>query len=125
MTEPQTETQNLGLHALRERCTGMQRPEEFMREPGMFHLDEQNSGKIEPAGFATRREYVLELTVGCRYWCNDAQHSEARKNAESVLADALYRDVLIELNGIRHAVYDGDRMAALRRIAALEQGLRR
>lgn len=108
---------------LRERATGMCRPEEFMRKPAVFELDEHKTGEIRPYTPDRNEEYELTLTVGVRYWANKAQRSDARRNAESVLAHTLYKDVLAELSQIRHAVWDGDQSAALTRIAALEQGL--
>jgi hypothetical protein len=111
------------LSSLRERCTGMARPEEFMRKPGVFDLQERTTGEIRPYTPDRNEEYELTLTVGVRYWANKAQHTDARQNAEAILLRTLYQDVLADLSMIRHAIYDGDRTAALRRIGELESRL--
>jgi hypothetical protein len=101
----------------------MCRPEEFMRKPGVFDLQERTTGKIRQYTLDRNEEYELTLTVGVRYWANKVQRADARQNAEAILARTLYQDVLAELSQIRHAVYDGDQMAALRRIGELESRL--
>lgn len=111
------------LEQLRERATGMQRPEEFMRAPGVFDLREQETGATRPHTLDRNEEYELSLTVGVRYWANKVQRADQRRNAESVLARTLYADVLASLSEIRHAVYDGDKLAAIARIGALESRL--
>lgn len=113
------------LTNLRERATGMCRPEEFMRRPGVFEIEDKPTGEIRPHTLSQNEEYELTLTVGVRYWANNAQRASARKNAESILTHTLYENVLSELVGIRHAVYDGDQLVALRRIATLEERLRK
>lgn len=112
------------LSGLQERATGMCRPEEFMRKPGVFDLQEEKTGARRP-GLDRNEEYELRLIVGCRYWANTAQRIDARKNAEAVLAHTLYSDVLAALSGIRHAIYDGDRSAAISRLGELERSLTR
>lgn len=109
---------------LGDRCTGMERPDQFS-PPARVIVREDDTGRIEPMGFATRREYELSLMVSCRYWANDAERQDCRQNGEHVLADVLYRDVLVDLSAIIHAVYDGDRAAALRMLTALQTRLRR
>ena len=112
------------FEALQERVTGMQRVDEFA-QPVAAVFAESETGAIEPMGLATRQEYELSFTVICRYWANRAQRSDCRANAEHVLADLLYRDVLVELDVIQHAIYDGDRKTALERVAALYTRLRK
>ena len=110
--------------ALLDRATGMERPEQFS-PPARAVVREDETGRIEPMGLATRKEYELSLMVTCRYWANQAERQGCKQNAERVLADLLYRDVLVELSIITHAVYDGDKSAALRMLAALQTRLRR
>lgn len=123
MTHPTKQLESVFDH-LHERATGMQRPEEF-RSPVVARVQESETGRIEPLGFATRREYELTALVTCTYWANDAQRVDCRRNAERVLADALYRDVLVDLSAITHAIYDGDQANALRMVGALQTRLRR
>jgi hypothetical protein len=113
------------LSRLRERATHMQRPEEFMRKPTVFEFNDQKTGDVRRHTLDRNEEYELTLTVGVRYWCNDAQRVDARRNAEAVLARTLYEDVLRALSEIRHAVFDGDQRAALGRISELEKELTR
>ena len=113
------------LDNIRERCTYMQRPEEFRRVPAVCEFNEEKTGEYRPAGIATSEEYELTLTVGVRYWANRAQHSDARRNAESILARTLYEDVLRDLAQIRHAAMDGDQRATVSRINELEARLTR
>jgi hypothetical protein len=108
---------------LRERATGMQRPEEFMRKPGIVELSERKTGETRPHTLDRNEEYELSLTVGCRYWANSVQREGQRRNAERMLARLLYQDVLAELSAIRHAIYDGEKHGALDRICALEARL--
>lgn len=110
--------------ALLDRATGMERPEQFS-PPARAVVREDETGGVDPMGFATRKEYELSLMVACRYWANQAQRQDCRQHAERVLADLLYRDVLVELSIITHAVYDGDQRTALRMLAALQTRLRR
>jgi hypothetical protein len=113
------------MQRLRERATGMQRPEEFMRRPGICDVEERKTGEFRPHTLDRNEEYELSLTVGCRYWANKVQREDQRRNAERVLARLLYADVLAELNEIRHAIYDGEKAGALNRICALEERLSR
>jgi hypothetical protein len=113
------------LSNLRERATHMCRPEEFRRVPAVFDLNEEKTGERRYGTMDRNEEYELTLTVGVRYWANNAQHSDARQNAEAILARTLYEDVLRALSEIKHAVYDGDQQAALGRIVELEQELTR
>lgn len=112
------------LDMIEERCTGMQRPEEFMRKPGVFQEVERPTGNVRYDTPDRNEEHELVVTVGCRFWANGAQLPRARENAKAILADVLYRDVLVELSEIRHAIYDGARDAALCRLADLEKRLR-
>jgi hypothetical protein len=111
------------MSKLRERATGMCRPEEFMRKPGVLELDERTTGEIRHYTPDRNEEYELTLTVGVRYWANKAQRADLRQNAEAILLRTLYQDVLADLSQIRHAVLDGDRKAALSRICELESRL--
>lgn len=112
------------LDTIQERCTGMQRPDEFERRPATFESVEGPTGRVRTFTPDRNEEYELQVKIGATFWANKAQLSRAREHAKRVLADLLYRDVLVELSGIRHAVYDGDRAAALQRLAELESRLR-
>ena len=103
----------------------MQRPNEFMRKPGIFELKEALTGETRPYTSDRNEEYELLLRVGCTYWANAAQKVDARKNAESLIARLLYEDVLRAISGIRHAIHDGDQSAALGRLNELERSLSR
>lgn len=111
------------LANLRERATHMCRPEEFMRKPAVFEMTEEPTGERRYGTMDKNEEYELTLTIGVRYWCNQAQRTDARRNAEAVLAHTLYRDVLGDLMAIQHAIYDGDQRAALQRVATLRERL--
>lgn len=100
------------LDNLQEKATGMERPDDLWGPPLIANVAERETGKIEPMGFATRREYELTLTIGARFWANRAQVSEARKVAERAIAHQLYRDVLDKLVRIESAIMDGDGRAA-------------
>lgn len=113
------------LSNLRERATHMCRPEEFRRVPAVFDLKDDKTGERRYGSMDRNEEYELSLTVGVRYWANDAQRADARLNAEAVLARTIYEDVLRALSEIRHAVYDGDQRAAIARIGELEKELTR
>lgn len=115
---------NSVFEALHDRSTGMERPDGLF-PPAKVVLREDETGADEPMGIATRKEYELSLMVACRYWANNAQRQDCKRNAERVLADLLYRDVLVDLSAITHAVYDGDRSNALRMLGALQARLRK
>jgi len=111
------------LDRLQEQATGMERPDALWGQPVAVAIKEDETGQVEPMGFATRRQYVLSATVEARFWANRAERSEARKAAISSLARCLYADVLHELAVIRHAIWDGDPKAALVRLGDLETRL--
>lgn len=96
------------LDKLQEISTGRQRHDELWGPPMKVSTFEQATGKVEPMGFATRREYALSATFVVTYWCNQAQHQDARKAAERTLAQGVYGDVLAQLTHIEHAIMDGD-----------------
>lgn len=96
------------LDKLQETSTGNHRPDELWGPPMKVSTVEQATGKIEPMGFATRREYALSATFTVTYWCNQAQQRDARKAAERTLAQSVYGDVLAQLTHIEHAIMDGD-----------------
>ena len=111
--------------ALQERITEMQRHDEFAPPVAAYFGEKETHETQKLVGLATRQEYELSFTLICRYWANRVDHSDCRANAERVLADLLYRDVLAELGIITHAIYDGDRKVALQRISDLCARLRK
>lgn len=96
------------LDKLQETSTGNRRHDELWGPPMKVTTLEEATGKIEPMGFATRREYALSATFVVTFWCNQAQHQGARKAAERALAQGVYGDVLAPLTHIEHAIMDGD-----------------
>jgi hypothetical protein len=83
-------------------------------------IQEDATGKIEPRGFATQEQFVLELRIQSVYWANKAQRSDARKHAEIVITQLLYDDALLHLRRLRQAILNGDRDAAYKLCSELE-----
>lgn len=110
---------------LEERATGMCRPDEFERKPVSIEFECVETGDTRPSTYTRQFEHELRLRLFARFWCNKAQFVDERQHAERVLANLLYRDVLEALDGIAHAVSDGDRRAALNRCAELRSSLTR
>lgn len=97
---------------LEQKATGQHRPNSMWEPPLSVSFKQHETGKIEPMGFATSKEYALSVTLVSRFWANQAQLAQAREVAERSLATMLYQDVLAKLSQIEHAVMDGDGEAA-------------
>lgn len=69
----------------------------------IMRMDMFDQGKTidQEPGFYNRHEYLLKLTVACKFVANRAELDRARENAEFLLLDGLYRDVITELLKIR------------------------
>ena len=109
---------------LETRATGMCKPSEFDRKPVSVELECADTGTARPGAFVQDWEHELRLRLSTRFWCNQAQYSDALKHASRTIAHLLYDDVFVALDGIAHAISDGDRRAALERIAELRGALR-
>lgn len=93
---------------LEQKATGQERRDSLWEPPLNVSFSQRETGKIDPMGFATRKEYVLSVTLASRFWANQAQLQQAREVAERSLATLLYHDVLAKLSQIEHAVINGD-----------------
>lgn len=103
-----------------DRATGMRRRNSFFRQPVEVEIRDEPTGKIRPYVMDSNEEFTITAAVTVSYWANQAQRTDARRNAEHVLASFLYRDVLAGLSEVRHAIFDGDANDALAKIAELE-----
>ena len=101
------------LDKLIERVGTLQRPDDFGRPDLYATLQDDTTGRIEPAGFATQKERSLSLIVTVNYWANDAQRSDARRAAECALAALVYGDFRMAISRARSAVQNGDRNEAM------------
>lgn len=86
--------------------------------------DTEQSFKVRDTGLSTQFCFRLELNLAVEYWANQAQKSDARKNAEAALQDALYRDVVGRLAQIRFMLDSCDRHAAQLAITELMSEMR-
>lgn len=108
---------------LEDRATGMRRRDEFDREPIGTAVECVKTGEVRPTTYAMQSEHELRLRLYSRFWANQAEFPHAREHAQRALSNLLYRDVLIALDGIAHAISDGDRRAALSRCGELRASL--
>lgn len=108
---------------LEDRATGMRHRDEFDREPIGIAQECIKTGEIRPTTYAYQHEHELRLRIYSRFWTNQAEFHDARVHAERALANLLHQDVLVALDGIAHAISDGDRRAALARCGQLRASL--
>jgi hypothetical protein len=107
------------------KATGMCHDSDFDRVPASVTTEVVETGAIRPTEYSRQFEHELRIRIASRFWCNKAQYTDARKHAETVLANLLYDDVIRELHGIMHAISDGSSRSALSRCGALLDSLKR
>lgn len=91
-----------------EEQQGRERRIDPFRDRLSVSLESSETGRSIPErGFQT--EHAMVLRIGITFWANQAEHYEARRNAESALQDFLYRDVVGQLTQIRSMLDSADR----------------
>ena len=88
-----------------------------------LEIEQRETGRVEPAGFATQREYTVSLRVYTNFWANTAQVSQAREIAERTVVAALYADAIERLQYITNLIYSGDQDEALAAVLELKREL--
>lgn len=67
--------------------------------------------------------YRMDVRVALKFWANQAQFSDAYKNAEKQVLHFIYGDVIVTIGEVHSMLYAGDLDAAHKRLAKLEQEL--
>jgi len=89
----------------------------------VINLSCVQTGEEEPAGLATRSEFLLSITCGVKFWCNQAQRKDAERNARKALLRRMHEDSYIYLQELKKAIYDGDEQTAFELIQLIEEGM--
>lgn len=86
-----------------------------------IEFDERESGATKLHGFDDQREYLMSVRCGVTFWANSAQLPQARKTAERLLMDTLYRDLLFRLSALENLITCGDQSEALESVIAIRK----
>lgn len=80
------------------------------RDPwAKLNISHVETGEVQPMGFATQKQYLLEARAVVTYWANDAERPHARAAAQRHLAEFLYKDFQEIASKLRHAAFSGTR----------------
>lgn len=74
----------------------------------------------EPGDSVFNDEYMLKMTVGVRFSCNQASYSRARENAERQLVNFVYNGLITRVQEARNAIFSGNAQEALAALDLLE-----
>lgn len=77
-----------------------------------IQYEEKETGRMELRGFDDQKEYALSVRCVATFWANRAQLPQARKSAERVLMDTLYRDLMARLSHLENLISSGDQEEA-------------
>lgn len=90
---------------IEDYATMTRRPEPWAK----LKIQHEPTGEVQPAGFATQRQYRLEARATVMYWANDAERPHARRAAQRHLTEFLYKDFQEIASKLRHAAWSGTR----------------
>lgn len=107
------------LDKIEERATGMQQRDDWGPRLAV-DTRETETGRIEPRGFATQKEYAVVLKLAVTYWANDAERPDARRAARMALGEFLYADLRQHISMLRNAIWGGNREQAARWLEELQ-----
>ena len=100
------------IEKLQEERTGLRMVSDF-RDPPTLDVKCGKTGDTR-IGLDANEEYVLKATVAVSFWANQAQYSDGRKHAETVLLHRLYEPLPRLIRECMRSISDGDSRTALK-----------
>lgn len=82
-----------------------------------YIVEVKQTDEYKSDGLCLISQYKLIATVQINFWANQSQYKMARENAEKLMAETMFKNIIISARKAMSAAYAGDRNGVMQACA--------